>query len=163
MNIFIQLIGFLAWIIITLSYWQKKKKILVIMQIIAQTLYAIHFYMLDGMSGALSNIVGIIGLLLIYIKKENMKCYYLIPIILIMYIITAIYTYDGLFSLLPVIACLIQLLSIYISSMKITKIGGIISAVCWLIYGICVLSYASIITEVILIISTFISLKRKKV
>jgi len=160
-NLLIQLLGIVAWLIVTVSYWQKKKINLIIMQIIAYILYATHFYLLDGLAGALCNIAGIIILFLLYIKeKSNKEMYYLIPIIILLFVPIAIYSYDGLYSLLPIVASIVPLTANWVKNMKIIKIGGIIGSICWFIYGIFTLSYATLITEVIFIISTFVSMKK---
>ena len=163
MSLLIQLLGIIAWILITISYWQKKKINLLIIQLIAYLLYALHFYLLDGLSGALCNLAGIIILFLLYIKeKKNKPMYILIPIIIAIFIPIIIYSYDGLYSLLPVVASIIPLTANWVKKMSIIKIGGIIGSICWLIYAIFTKSYASMITEVIFITSTLISLNKTK-
>ena len=160
-NLLIQFIGIFAWVILILSYWQKKKISLLIMQIIANILYAIHFYLLDGLAGTLCNLAGVIILILLYIKeKRNKQMYILIPIIISLFIPIVIYSYNGLYSLLPVAASIIPLTSNWVNNMKVIKIGGIVGSICWLIYGIYTGSYASMITEVIFIISTILSIKK---
>ena len=49
MNLLIQTLGFFAWFLLTISYWQKKKISIILLQLIAYILYAIHFMFLDGL------------------------------------------------------------------------------------------------------------------
>ena len=46
----------------------------------------------------------------------------------------------------------------YNKNMIIVKVGGILGAALWFVYGIYVLSYATILTEGIFIISTIVSM-----
>lgn len=159
MSFLIQLLGIIAWIILTISYWQKKKLHLITLQLIAYIMYAVHFLFLDGLSGALCNIAGIIVLFLLLLKEKTKKqCLWMILVILLLYIPIGIYSYDGIYSLFPIIASVVPLMSNWQKNISLIKIGGIIGSLCWLTYGIFVSSYATLITEIIFIISTIISI-----
>lgn len=109
---FIQLIGFFAWVLLTVSYWQKKKINLIILQLITYILYAAHFLFLDGLSGALCNIAGIIVLFLLLIKEKSTKeCYWLLLVIVLLYVPIGLYSYSGLYTVLPIVACVVPLIS----------------------------------------------------
>lgn len=159
MNFFIQILGMIAWGLLTVSYWQKKKLNLIVLQLIAYILYAIHFALLDGLSGALCNIAGIIVLFLLLIKeKSNKKSYWMMLLILLLYIPIGIYSYSGLYSILPILASIIPLMFNWQKNIVVIKIGGIIGSLFWLIYALFVNSYSTIITEIIFIISTVVAL-----
>ena len=70
-DILIQALGIVAFLIITASYWAKKKIAFVILQIIAITMYATHFLLLGGLSGAWCNIVGLITLIVLFIREKK--------------------------------------------------------------------------------------------
>lgn len=163
MNIFIQLIGFVAWILIATSYYTKNRKNFIILQLISYILYSIHLYILGGFTGALANICGIITMFLILIKEKSKKpCYFILAIILALYILTLLVTYDGAQSFLPIFACLIPLLSNWQKNYYIIKIGGIIGGAFWFVYGILYGSYAAIITNIIFITITTISIIKQR-
>lgn len=155
----VQMIGFIAWVLLTVSYWQKRKINLVFFQIIAYILYAIHFAFLDGFTGALCNIVGIIFLILILIKEKfNKRFYWAFFLIILLYFCVGISCYDGFYTILPVVACVIPLISNWQKNTIVIKVGGIIGSLCWIVYGLNVASYSTLITEIIFIISTTIAL-----
>lgn len=159
MNFFIQILGVIAWGLLTVSYWQKKKLNLIVLQLIAYILYAVHFLFLDGLSGSLCNIAGIIVLFLLLIKEKiNNKCYWMIILILLLYIPIGIYSYSGLYTILPILASITPLMSNWQKNIVVIKIGGIIGSLCWLIYALFVNSYSTLITEIIFIISTVVAL-----
>lgn len=53
MNIFYQLIGFGALIAMGLSYWQNDKRTILLWQVVANLIFAIHYTLLHARSGAL--------------------------------------------------------------------------------------------------------------
>ena len=53
MNIFYQLIGFGALIAMGLSYWQNDKRTILLWQVVANLIFAIHYTLLHACSGAL--------------------------------------------------------------------------------------------------------------
>lgn len=159
MNFIVQTIGIMAWILLTISYWQKKKLNLILLQISSYILYAIHFAFLNASSGMLCNIAGIVVLFLLLIKeKSNKKCYWLLPLILLLYIPIGKYFYEKWYSILPIAASIIPLLCNWQTNSIIIKIGGLIGAFVWLVYGFYINSQSTIITNIIFIIVTIVSL-----
>ena len=77
-------------------------------------------------------------------------------------IILSIYTYENIYSLLPVIATLLYTISVWQDSNIIYKIFGIPIEICWLAYHICIKSIFGIILESILFISVIIGIIKKK-
>ena len=161
----IQLLAIIAWIFISISYYLKRKLHFIIMQLFAYTLYALHYYFLGGFTGALSNMCGIIVLFLILYKElKKEKCYYILGIIILLYLIALYVTYDGIPSTLPVLACVIPLLSNWQNNFYFIKTGAIIGTIFWIIYALVYGSYASIITDTVFISTTLYSvfLQRKR-
>ena len=166
MFILAQIIGALAYLTISLSYFYKKKKTILFIQIIASVIFAVHYYLLDARTGTMCNILGIIALILIYIfdnylskKKKNLLIFILIPIL----VVISLLTYDDIYSIFPIIASVIALLSFLNDDTNEIRLIGLLSAICWFIYAIIVKSYPSIVFEVITIISVIIAyIKNKK-
>ena len=78
----------------------------------------------------------------------------------ILYLLITIIFYEDYSSILPMIANSQYLFFMLKGTKKSMLIGGIISSSLWLIYGIFVSSYASILTESILVVSNLIQLIR---
>lgn len=164
-NISIQMIAVLAWLSFSISYYVNKKQYFIILQLLAYFLYSLHYNFLGGFTGALSNICGVIVLfLLLYKEFKKSKCYFILIIIILMYIGSLLITYDGLPSLIPMFACIVPLISNWQDNFYVIKIGAILGTVLWILYAIIYGSYATIITDVIFIITTSYSiyLQRKK-
>ncbi len=158
-DILIQLISLLAWFFITISYWQNKKITLVIFQIIANLTYAIHFYLLGGISGTLCNLAGVVVLFLLLIKEKSKKnCYGLIIPIILIFMFIFITSYNKPYDIFPIFACIIPLGTNWFKNTLIIRIGGIIGTISWIIYDIFVGSYIGIITNIIFVFSTALSI-----
>ena len=121
--------------------------------------------MLGGITGTVCNIIGLAALILIYIFDQyfkNKKKLLIITIIPILIVISLL-TYDNIYSIFPIIASIMSLISFLKDNTNLIRLIGILSASCWCIYAIIYKSYASIIFEVITITSTIIAyLKNKK-
>ena len=91
------------------------------------------------------------------IKVEKYKKT-LVLIVIALYLLVTIIFYENIYSLFPLIANSIYLITMVKGSKKSLLIGGIISPIMWGSYAIFVKSYASMITEFILLVSNTIQL-----
>ena len=156
----IQLIGMMAYTTLGLSYLQKKKRNILLVEIISYMLFSLHFYLLNGITGAICNLIGLSALVTIYLfekyKLENKNLLALIFIGLIL--IINIKTYQNIYSIFPMIALTTVIVSFLFNNENRIRITGIVSAVCWLIYGIAYNSYVSAIFNIIIISNIIYSL-----
>ena len=162
-DLLIQMIGGIGYFLLALSFYKKEKKEILIMQVISYIFFTIHYYLLNAITGTMCNILGLISLVIIYylsVKNKNKKTIVLImiPILLII----SLLTYQNIFSIFPIIAIIISLLSFINDNENIIRFIGIISAIGWLIYAIVYHSYVAIIFEISIIISTVIAYIKNK-
>lgn len=162
-DLLIQMIGGIGYFLLALSFYKKEKKEILIMQVISYIFFTIHYYLLNAITGTMCNILGLISLVIIYylsVKNKNKKTIVLImiPILLII----SLLTYQNIFSIFPIIAVIISLLSFINDNENIIRFIGIISAIGWLIYAIVYHSYVAIIFEISIIISTVIAYIKNK-
>lgn len=154
--LYIQLIGLLAFCVLVLSYYKKNTVTILVYQITANFAYAVHYFLLGGLSGAFNSVISIIRNIIFINSKNNKR---LISIIFIMlYLLVTIVFYENFYSIFPMIANSLYLLSLVSNNRKSIIIGGILDALFWLLYSIFVFSYVGVITELILIISNTIQL-----
>ena len=92
--------------------------------------------------------------------KETVKKHknILVAVVISLYLLVTLIFYEGIHSLFPIVANSSYLIAMVKKTKKGLLIGGIISPVLWLSYGIFVGSYASAITEFILLVSNIIQL-----
>ena len=158
-TIVVQGIGAIGFILLSLSYYKKEKKQILFMQIFAYIFFAIHYYLLNGITGAICNVIGLFALVTIYIF-DNYKLKNKIPISILFIaslLAVNIMTYQNIFSLFPMVAAVIVIISFLDNNENDIRGIGVLSAICWLIYAIAYNSYISIIFEAITFINVVIA------
>lgn len=159
-TLLIQGIGAIGYSTLAFSYYKEKKEQILLMQIIAYIFFTIHYYLLNGITGAICNLIGLVALVTIYVfEKYNLgnKLFISITCMLAVFLINII-TFQNFFSIFPIIASIIVIISFLDNNEKNIRIIGVIAAVCWLIYAIAYKSYISIVFEVFTLIGVFIAL-----
>ena len=153
---YIQLIGVLAFCILVLSFYKKTPKMIMLYQATSNFIYSLHYFLLGALSGSFINCVGIFRNIALMNAK---KCKKIIAIIIILiYLIITIIFFEGIYSILPLIANSQYVYAILKGTRKSLLMGGIIGSSLWTIYAIFVNSYSSTITEMIIVISNTIQL-----
>ena len=142
MNIFYQLIGFGALIAMGLSYWQNDKRTILLWQVVANLIFAIHYTLLHACSGALCSFFQIVVLLLFLLQEK--------------------FNWSKLVTAIPIVASLAALLPFFQSRRWVIQMAGIASGLSWLMYVIAVRSYSGMVTESVLTIITAASLLKKE-
>ena len=165
--IVIQIVGAIGYGLLSYSYHKEKKNEILYLQIIANVFFTIHYFLLSGISGAISNLIGLISYGTIYafdnagLKKEkNIFTAIMIVLLLIISLGTVHFelNLNNLYAMLPFIAFTFTIISFLNGKENVIRSCGLVAAVCWLIYAILFDSYAAIVFEVFTLISTFIAL-----
>ena len=154
---YIQLIGILGFCIVVLSFYKKETTTILMYQITSNFVYAVHYFLLGGLSGAFCCVIGMFRNLTL-IKCDNKKI--ILPMFITIYSVITIIFYENIYSLLPMMANLSYLIGMTYKNKKVLLKGALVSSSCWIIYAIFVSSYVSIVTESILLISNAIQLIR---
>lgn len=155
--IYIQLIGLLAFCILVLSYYKKDSNTILTYQITSNLAYAVHYFLLGGLSGAFISFVGAIrNIIFIKVKRINIL---LVTIFAIIYLVITITFYESLYSIFPMCANLCYLIFISKKDKKNILIGAILNSLFWVLYSVFVYSVVGVVTEFILIIFNAIQLK----
>ena len=159
-----QILGAIGYSLLSISYFSKKKKDILFIQIFAYIGFTTHYYLLGALTGTVCNILGFIALILIYILSEDRKKKIILVLTLFPLLgLMSYFSYENIYSIFPVIACLLTFNSFLSKDENIIRFIGIISAACWLIYAIIHVSYSAIVFEAVTVIATSIAyLKNKK-
>ena len=163
MNVLYQLIGFGALITMGLSYWQKDKRMILLWQVVANLIFAIHYELLHAQSGAVCSFFQIIVLILFLLQERFRwnKVAAAMPIAAV-FLLIAVLTYESPVTLLPILASLVALLPFFQSNKRVIQGAGIVSSLSWLVYVIAVRSYSGMVTESVLTVITAASLMKKE-
>jgi len=147
--IIIQIIGFIAWLMLAVSYYRKNTNKILVFQIIGTLLFCLHYFLLGAYSGlficAFETLFDF-G----YYKTDKDKYIYLISIPV--RIIGGLLTFKTLYDILPIFASLIDGYSLT-KKKKLVVVGAVISYTLWVIYDICVMSISGAITDGIIVLS----------
>ena len=157
-----QIVGVFAFSLYLVSYWQKDRRTLLTLSVIECILFAIQYFLLGSMTGAIINLVGILRSSTFMYKDKNnfMKSYTMPSVIHLLYFLNAIFTWEGYITLIPTIASFMKCHTMWQNNTKTIRRNGIPIQILWLIYGIYLNSYVSIFFQIVLIISIAVAIVR---
>lgn len=159
-----QLIGLIGYSTLGYSYFRKEKKEILLIQIFSYIMFILHYQLLHAITGSVCNLLGLIAFLIIYLfdmYKKNKKV--LVGILLPILVVIALITFENIYSIFPIIASVVVIISFLTDDEDLIRRIGIIAAICWLIYAIVYKSYVAIAFEVITLIVVVIAyIKRRK-
>lgn len=146
---FIQLIGFIAWLLLAFSYYRKDTNHILVFQIISTILFCLHYLLLGAYSGLLICVYEVIRDYAYY--KTDQDNYIFLGSVVV-YIISAIITFTSILDLFPYIASMID--GFFLTKKRvIVVLGAIVTYTLWLIYDLYAKSYSGAITDGIIILS----------
>ena len=155
-----QILILILYSFLGISYLQKNRNKVLILNIIVDILHIAAMCLLKGYSGAAMGLVSLYRdiFLLIYSRKKNSKNRDIFILItsVILIIIFSFVTYNGIFSMLSIVATLITTFAIWQKNVKYYKFFGIISSLLWILYNVFVFSVVGIVLESIILIFSII-------
>ena len=159
-TIITQGIGAIAFILLGLSYYKKEKKEILYMQIFSSIAFSIHYFLLNGITGAVCNLISMLMMVIIYIydqtKRNNKKI--LILIMIPVLILIALLSWENVFSIFPIISSTLMLIAFLHDKPNDIRAMGVVSNLSWTIYGIMLRSYITIAFETIILLASIVAL-----
>lgn len=159
----------IGMILLGLSYLVKNKTKVLVLCIISSIMYGVQYLLLRAFTGTIVNVIGIIRTIWFYENNRKNKENSIFSVLLIsaLFILSAIFTWDGFVSLLPLFSCLVFTYSIWSESVYVYKWLAIPVSVSWITYNAFVGSFFGYIMEIILlsieIIGLILMYKKNKV
>lgn len=171
MDIVAQVLSIIAMAMNILSYQGKKQRTVFAFQLVGASFFAISFFMLDAVTGAILNIIGIIRAL-VFLNKDRLKADR--PVWLAVFVATFIASYvltftlfgkelslpNLLIELLPVAGMTLTTISFQRKDAKSIRVFGLINSPLWLVYNVISLSIGGICCELISFASAIIGYLR---
>ncbi len=145
-----QIIGFVAMTLIVLSFQQKSRKGILIMQLVAEIFWVLHFGLIGAYTGMALNMLGVVRCY-VYANRETKKWANseAIPYIFFaLSIVVGILSWKNMYSLLPMAAVCITSFVLWSNKAHIIRYFSYPGCICWLIFNMVSGSYAGIATEV---------------
>lgn len=169
-----QVFTVIMYILLAMTYYVKDRKRVLIVHFIATVSISIAYILLGAWTGLAMCIVVIIrNIIFLLDEKKNGKRDTInktdIIILIVLYtisIISAVFSYDGIFSLLSVAATMLNTYSVWQKDIKIYKLLGIPTGILWVLYNTYIMSIFGIILESLLLICSttgYILEKRKNI
>lgn len=152
-----QFLAIIYYILFGLTYYMKDKRVILILGIISIFIHSISFILLGGFTAAAMSLVAVFRNILFILEdnkgKENKISLHILYLITV---ISGIFTYNNIFSLLPILATILYTYSIWQSDVKKYKLLGIVTGILYLIYNLYLRSIFGILMEFILTLCSFI-------
>ena len=162
-NIVIQGIGFAAVLLFLLSFQIKSNKKLFLFQLLGSALFCLQFFLLGAYSGAIS-LIAIMCRNALLMKVRDwpwVKSKKTLAVFLVVFAGISAFTWEGLYSLLPLYAMLGTTISYWTDNAQKIRLGILIFDVPgWLIYDFIVGSWGGMLNETITLISVLVSIWR---
>ncbi len=156
-----QFIGIIAFCLAVWSFQQNEHKKIVLLQLLANICFALHFYMIEAYTGALLNLIGAVRSVVFVCKDKKWASsnWWLVFFSLIC-IAAGVYTWNGIPSILPIIAMVLTTVAFGIPNPKLTRLVAFPSSPLWLIYNLINQSWGGLATEVFNMLSILIGMMR---
>lgn len=168
MDIIPQAVGLIAVATFLLSYQQKKRKNIIILNILSRCLYIVQYLLLGAFSGAILDILGALSSVIAAQKhtsfiKQHTKAVLISLDICIVLVGGIIAFINGSFlDLLPVVGVLFHTSAFWISSEKIIRRVSLLGSPFWFVYNILSRAYGSAIGDILTMISILIAMFKYK-
>ena len=155
-----QFSGVLGLAVMVRSLFKEQKKEMLFFVILNGLFFSIEYFFLGAFAGMFSNLFGIFRTMICSRKETDERVNKKVFLwgIMIIYLIIGIAGFDGWISLLPILASEIYVVSIWQSNITYIRYGTASMVVLWFIYDLIVAAYPSAVCDVIVFISTVISI-----
>lgn len=158
----IQGVGYVALILIALSFQNNKRHTLLLFMLSGILLFVVHYILLGAWLGALMNLIGA-AMVLVSSKKDSapwaMRKFWFYLFILL-FAIVGIATSKTLIDFLPVLAQIIGTFAIWQTNPRTIRFLMLIPRPLWFLYNLMVGSYPGMFTEVFVFLSVIVGIVR---
>lgn len=162
-NYLAQGIGYFAVIAMIVSLQKKNKDQILIYQIIYTTLFSIQYLLLSALSGAVINAIATVRTIIFYKTQkndENVNNNTSFYIFLVILGISGYFTYNGIYSLLPIICSLITIIVTWFGKASVIRCSWIFLAPLWFIYDYVVGSMPGMVSDILMLVSAVVGVIR---
>ena len=143
-----QVIGIIAFCLAVWSFQQNEHKKIVLLQLLANLCFTVHYFMLEAYTGALLNSIGLArSIVFIFKDKKWAASNWWLVFFSLVCAGAGIYTWDGFLTLLPMSAMILTTIAFGINNPKKTRLLSFPSSPLWLIYNLVNQSWGGVLTE----------------
>lgn len=159
-----QIIGLLAVGLFLLSYQMKKRKNIIITNVVSRALYILQYLLLGAFSGAVLDVLGMISSVVAerkhktFIKKHLIIIFLSINLSIVIAGLMIAVVNKSFLDIFPVIGVLLHTSAFWISNEKIIRRVSLLGSPFWFIYNFASKAYGSSIGDVLTIVSIIIAM-----
>ncbi|MBE6727318.1 MAG: YgjV family protein [Ruminococcaceae bacterium] len=168
MELIAQIIGLLAVATFLLSYQQKKRKNIILLNTISRCLYITQYLLLGAFSGAVLDILGAISSVIAgkkhskFIKNHTKTVLICINICILISGCIIAYINKSFIDLLPIAGILLHTSAFWINNEKIIRRVSLLGSPFWFIYNFLSRAYGSALGDILTMCSIVIAMIRHK-
>ena len=154
-------VGILAVAMFLLSYQQKKRKNIIIWNIISRCLYVVQYVLLGAYSGAVLDVLGAL-VSVIAEKKDHPRIAKHIKAIVItcnlVIVGVGLLLYENVFSLLPIAGVLLHTGAFWLRDERIIRRISLLGSPFWFVYNLISRAYGSCIGDLLTMVSIVVAM-----
>ncbi len=163
----------LTYIMLGITYLTTKRTNILIFSLIALVCNGVHYTLLGAWAGlgvvliaVLRNVLFLIQQRIKVLDKYVLDDWLILIVLMIVSVITAVFTYDTVFSLFSIAGSIIYTISVWQKNIKAYRILGLISSAMSLVYFVFIGSIFAIILEsimfIFMLVATIIFFKKER-
>lgn len=160
-DLFVQGLGIIGLLFSVFSFQMNRHKSMMLMQIGACFFFGLQYFFLKAYTGTAVDLFSLIrNIIFIYRDKKWAKSPLWIVLFCIIFILSGVFTWDGIASLFMTLAMVINTISFSVKNPKLIRGTILVSSPMVLIYCIMTGSIGGIVNEILVEISSVVGLFR---
>lgn len=160
-QIFIRIMGIIGLVLGVAAFQSNKHKYIVMSKMGSEAAFTIQYFLLDAYTGSIMNLIGVVRNFTFYKLVEKGKSTKAVMwIFCVVYILSAIITWQGPESLLPLVGKLCSTVAYSIDNPRFIRIINIPTLTMWIIYNITCGAWEALAADSISLVSIFIAMGR---
>ena len=162
-----QLFVIFHYVMLGATYLITSRKKILIFSLISLLLNGVSFIFLSAWSGLATVGIAVTRNIIFLIQNKNRKVdeqntitwvdWLILIVLFVISIILAIFTYNGIFSLLSVIATMVYTVSVWHKDVKVYGILGVVASALWIGYYVFINSIFAVLLESVVLVVEIIS------
>ena len=160
-EIFIRIMGIIGLVLGVAAFQSNKHKGIVMAKMGSEAAFTIQYYLLDAPTGSIMNLIGVVRNFIFYKLVEKGKSTKIVMWIFCgVYVLSAIITWEGPESLLPLIGKLCSTVAYSMKNTRNIRIINIPTLTMWIVYNITRSAWEALAADTISLVSVLISMGR---
>ncbi|MBQ8209540.1 MAG: YgjV family protein [Clostridia bacterium] len=160
-QIFIRAVGIIGFVLGVAAFQSNKHKTIVVTKMGSEAAFTVQYFLLGAPTGSIMNLIGVIRNLIFYRLVEKDKSTVVARWIFCgIYVLSAIITWEGPTSLLPLVGKLCSTVAYSIDNPRYIRIINIPTLIMWVVYNIACGAWEALLTDSISLISVLIAMGR---